>query len=223
MQKSALAIIVPYRDRAEHWAKFLPFMRRRFFRAGINALIIRIDQADDLPFNRGALLNVGAHYARANCPNAALCFHDVDMLPATFVDYALHGQPFRHLASACSQFGHKMPMREYFGGVTMAEQNAFWQSGGYPWDFWGWGAEDDAFCVRAKPLGIDWTHGLVFESMRHDRHINGGLLNKNEQRLKSVRAGGGTRAGDIAPEYTAEQREGFVLVSVDLSQLPPPF
>ena len=58
-----LGIIVPYRDRADHLDEFL-FEATRFFatdpvNAGISPRFLIIEQAPGLPFNRGALKNVG--------------------------------------------------------------------------------------------------------------------------------------------------------------------
>ena len=58
-----LGIIVPYRDRADHLDEFLSEMMRFFaadpINAGISPRFLIVEQAPGLPFNRGALLNVG--------------------------------------------------------------------------------------------------------------------------------------------------------------------
>ncbi len=56
-----LGIIVPYRDRADHLDEFL--LRGHAFvdpvNAGISPRFLIVEQAAGLPFNRGALINVG--------------------------------------------------------------------------------------------------------------------------------------------------------------------
>ena len=73
-----LAIIVPYRDREEHLARFVPHMDK--FLSDIDYKIFVIEQDNDKPFNRGWLLNVGYKIAEKQGYDS-FCFHDVDMLP----------------------------------------------------------------------------------------------------------------------------------------------
>jgi hypothetical protein len=58
-----LGIIVPYRDRTDHLDEFLSETTRSFatdpVNAGISPRFLIVEQAPGLPFNRGALLNVG--------------------------------------------------------------------------------------------------------------------------------------------------------------------
>mgnify|MGYP003153103524 FL=1 len=54
-----LAIIVPYRNREEHLARFVPHMEEFLSDKDIEYKIFVIEQDNDKPFNRGWLLNVG--------------------------------------------------------------------------------------------------------------------------------------------------------------------
>jgi N-terminal region of glycosyl transferase group 7 len=61
-----LGIIVPYRDRKQHLDVFLPYMRN-FFRTDnlnskISCRILIVEQIPGLPFNRGAIKNIGFAY-----------------------------------------------------------------------------------------------------------------------------------------------------------------
>ena len=58
-----LAIIVPYRDREEHLARFVPHMDKFLSERNIKHKIFVIEQLNDRPFNRGWLLNVGYRIA----------------------------------------------------------------------------------------------------------------------------------------------------------------
>lgn len=74
-------IIVPYRDRAEHLAKFIEHYK------GVLPIYV-IEQADGKPFNRAKLLNVGflefgRYYDYA-------IYHDVDMLAENFEAYSIY-------------------------------------------------------------------------------------------------------------------------------------
>ena len=82
--KKKLAIIVPYRDRSTHLNTFISYMKS--YLKDYTYEIIVIEQADNQPFNRGKLLNIGAKYAIDNGFDY-LCFHDVDMIPIN-ADYS---------------------------------------------------------------------------------------------------------------------------------------
>ena len=90
---SRLAVIVPYRDRAEHLALFVPYMRQ--YLAHLPFDIFVVEQTDGKPFNRAKLLNAGFDQVS---PRYAYCaFHDVDMLPVN-ADYSMSPDPM-HLAA----------------------------------------------------------------------------------------------------------------------------
>ena len=89
-----LAIVVPYRDREEHLAQFVPhlvtyFERDRFAKA-IPYEIHIAEQAPGKPFNRGAMKNAGFSLAHRNADYVV--FHDVDYLPI-WADYSRVRQP----------------------------------------------------------------------------------------------------------------------------------
>jgi len=90
----SIAIIVPYRNREAHLQTFLSHMKR-FLNLDDDELskkiiILIVEQADSLPFNRGWLFNVGSHIVTQESgllspfmlgPAKTLILHDVDMLP----------------------------------------------------------------------------------------------------------------------------------------------
>ena len=87
-----LGIIAPYRKRPGHLRRFkehiLEYLKDYDFE------LIVVEQADDLPFNRGKLLNVGFKTAvRKQCDYVV--FHDLDMLPID-VDYS-YSVSYTHL------------------------------------------------------------------------------------------------------------------------------
>jgi hypothetical protein len=71
-----LALIVPYRDRPAHLVEFAPHMES--FLKDIEFRLMLIEQADNKPFNRGKLLNIGFTLAREEA--SWMCFHDVDII-----------------------------------------------------------------------------------------------------------------------------------------------
>ena len=96
MVKNKIGIVVPYRNRREHLNHFIPSISNHLKKQKIPYEIIVVEQADDKPFNRGKLLNIGVERAKKlKCTYVAL--HDVDMLPMD-VDYSYVNRP-THLAT----------------------------------------------------------------------------------------------------------------------------
>ncbi len=191
MVKTGMRIIVPYRDRAKHLAKFLKFM---------NYDILIVEQADDKPFNRGKLLNIGV----LESPEIKyFALHDVDMLPVK-ADYSLPTFPTL-LATKAEQFKYKMPFPEYFGGVVLITAEHMKQCNGYHNEFWGWGGEDDNFRARVlATVGTIHHREGIYNSLPHDRIINPVLHKKNVMLLKS---GTGIENGLSNCEYKIISRE----------------
>lgn len=114
--------------------------------------IFVIEQADDKPFNRGKLLNVGYNYAlKSGCDY--FVFHDVDMLPKN-VDYSYSDIPL-HLATNLQDEDFETIFFDYFGGVTMFTKEHFETINGFSNEYWGWGFEDDDLLVRCIKSNLD--------------------------------------------------------------------
>ena len=89
-----LGVIVPYRKRPTHLRKFRESISE--YLKDYDYDLIVVEQSDDLPFNRGKLLNIGFKTAlRKQCDYVV--FHDIDMLPVD-VDYSYSEVPL-HLAT----------------------------------------------------------------------------------------------------------------------------
>jgi N-terminal domain of galactosyltransferase/N-terminal region of glycosyl transferase group 7 len=149
-----MTIIVPYRDRPEHLAQFIPHMRAFL----PDAKIVVVEQADDKPFNRAKLLNIGV----LECPDDAYAFHDVDKLPVK-ANYSYPQWP-RQIAP------NPFQTQSYFGGVTLFNHNDFYQVNGFSNHFWGWGGEDNElmFQVHRCRMRATWDIG-EFIDLPHPR------------------------------------------------------
>lgn len=159
---SDFAIIVPYRDRMAHLRSFVPHMYKRFKRSPI----FIIEQGDDKPFNRGALLNIGFQLFGVQYPYSA--FHDIDMLPFK-ADYSFPSCP-THLATKVSQFKYRMPSPDYFGGVVLFNKEDYIKCGGFSNNFWGWGGEDNEICNHITSIGMRIERRVCsYESLYHLR------------------------------------------------------
>jgi hypothetical protein len=133
-----LGIIVPYRDRRQHLDIFIPRMRE-FFRANpeIDYRILVVEQSAGLPFNRGAIKNIGYLYLAASVDY--VCFHDVDLLPIS-ADYRRGNNP-----AMVALYGLERSvefLKQLFGGVVILEKDHFEQANGFSNKYWGWGFED---------------------------------------------------------------------------------
>jgi N-terminal domain of galactosyltransferase/N-terminal region of glycosyl transferase group 7 len=211
MTDKKFCFIVPYRDRAEHLAKFVPHYKGIF----PDVPIFVIEQHDNKPFNRGKLLNVGTLIHGLDFDY--FCLSDVDMyvVPET-ADYSYPKNP-THLAAQCSQFGYKMPYNDYFGGVNLFSNDQFTSVNGFSNCMWGWGAEDDL--LLRDFLRLKYTierRQCRFECADHPRHMNQVLYRRN---LNLLTRGRLERDGLIDCTYSitsTEFNENYTLIKVKL-------
>jgi predicted glycosyltransferase involved in capsule biosynthesis len=178
-----LSIVVPYRNREQHLAQFIPFMEEYLKHLSngkdYESRIVIVEQDDEKPFNRGKLLNIGFAESK-DCDY--FCFHDVDMLPVNS-DYSPVDSP-THMAAEAEQFGWKLPYDGYFGGVTMFDKESFEKINGYANEYWGWGAEDDDILTRCSIMKVPtFRKPGRYRSLAHERVISNDLYTKNLDKL----------------------------------------
>ena len=155
--KKKLAIIVPYRDRSTHLNTFISYMES--YLKDYTYEIIVIEQADNQPFNRGKLLNIGAKYAIDNGFDY-MCFHDVDMLPIN-ADYSYPKEPTSLVSELENKEGNIF--FKYFGGITLFNVEDFVVVNGYSNNYWGWGYEDDDLFYRVTHSGLFFDSEMIGE------------------------------------------------------------
>lgn len=182
-----LAILIPYRDRAEHLSVFLKLFPQRInlgrSKNPIDYEIFIIEQDNQKLFNRGMLLNIG--FALTKDKFDYFCFHDVDMIPLS-ADYSYPYLP-THLAFNVSQFKETLntglPYRHYFGGVSLFNKSDLIKINGFSNGYWGWGSEDDDLLVRCVKNGLRWTRRIgTYESLPHPKIRNPDPIDKNTLR-----------------------------------------
>lgn len=146
-------IIVPYRNRPDHLTAFIKHMSAYL----PGADIVVVEQADNKPFNRAKLLNVG--FLETN-PDF-FCAHDVDHLPLS-LDYS----PKIGVTQLASS---QIQLHGFLGGVTMFDNKTFRKVGGYDNDFFH-RAEDNSLMFNLSRLGIPVINRFgVFDLQPHPR------------------------------------------------------
>jgi len=157
MQRNKLGIIVPYRNRYEHFAQFHDHINMYLSKKGIDYKLIIVEQDNASSFNRGMLCNIGFKEAIKQKCNYVV-FHDVDMLPIE-VDYSYSAHPI-HLAT------DELPFDGYFGGITLFPTETFQKINGFSNRYWGWGFEDDDLRYRCIKNGVKLEE--VVEKVEHN-------------------------------------------------------
>ena len=174
-----LTIIVPYRDRESHLRQFVPHVRAYFARdkgdREIPYSVIVVEQEPGLPFNLGALRNIGFLLAG---DSDYVCFHDVDYLPiwadyswcdvpTAIVWYGAERRPIRLADPSAGVFERNL--NDFFSAAVLIPNYLFRQVNGYSNDYWGWGREDVDLKRRFTTSGISVGRRKgTFMPLHHD-------------------------------------------------------
>ena len=147
----SLAVVIPYRDRQDHLAQLLPVLTATLREQQLRHRIIVVEQATAGPFNRGRLLNIGAHHA---APAADYyCLHDVDAVPVR-ANYLCPSQPLRLVTKIVTAGGESQRPDHYFSGAVSIRKEQMFAANGFSNEYWGWGKEDDDFFFRLLMTGL---------------------------------------------------------------------
>ena len=139
-------VVIPYRDRQAHLdvalARFKEFP------------VVVVEQCDDLPFNRGSLLNVGFNAAVRRFNATRVLLHDVDLIPDDTL-LKMYSEPWpMPVVHFGARFRRYNDSPKYFGGVHGFSVPHF---PGYPNGFFGWGGEDDALLKRVSRRNVTYA------------------------------------------------------------------
>jgi len=183
-----VAIIIPYRDRADHLRTLLFNLHSLLPRQQLDYGIYIVEQNGAEAFNRAMLFNVGAAEALKQYDYQCFIFHDVDLMPEDDRNiYSCPVQP-RHMSVAIDTFGYQLPYDGIFGGVSAMKVEHFRQVNGFSNKYWGWGAEDDDMRNRlvSKKLYISRYPANIarYKMLTHTKNKN-----LNPDRFKMLYSG----------------------------------
>nr|XP_034329667.1 beta-1,4-N-acetylgalactosaminyltransferase bre-4 isoform X1 [Crassostrea gigas] len=145
--RERVAILIPFRNRGNHLRILLNNLHPILYRQQLGYTIYVLKQADEKPFNRGKLFNIGYKEAK-KFNHTCFVFHDVDLIPEN--DKILYGcvRSPMHLSRAVDTFNYKLPYKNMLGGVAAWKTREFEQVNGWSNLFVNWGGEDDDLSCR---------------------------------------------------------------------------
>jgi hypothetical protein len=157
--------IIPYRDRAEHKEFFTVYMKHVLEDIPkTDYEIYFVEQKNTLPFNRGAMKNIGFLALKYKYPNhyknITFVFNDVDTVPYSknVIDYETTPGVVKHY------YGFKFAL----GGIFSIKGEDFERTNGFP-NFWSWGGEDNYMQKRVEYSGLYIDRSVFFNIL--DKNI----------------------------------------------------
>jgi len=157
--------IIPYRDRKEHKEFFSVYIKHVLEDIPkTDYEIYYVEQKNTLPFNRGAMKNIGFLAIKYKYPdhykNITFVFNDVDTLPYSknIIDYETTPGIVKHF------YGFKFAL----GGIFSIRGEDFERTNGFP-NFWSWGGEDNYMQKRVEYVGLYIDRSLFFNIL--DKNI----------------------------------------------------
>ena len=175
-----IIFIVPYRNRKTHkmfFSKYMTFLLDTSSNKEDYEIYFS-HQADQRPFNRGGIKNIGFLDMKQKYPseykNITFVFNDIDTVPFNNIfNYDTIQGTVKHF------YGFKYAL----GGIVSMKGSDFELINGYP-NFWGWGMEDAILQQRCEKhqITIDRSHFYPIGSPEILHLFDGvsRIINKNE-------------------------------------------
>ena len=160
-----IVFIIPYRDRVEHKEFFTVYMKHVLEDIPkTDYEIYFVEQKNTLPFNRGAMKNIGFLALKYKYPNdyknITFVFNDVDTVPYSknIINYDTTPGVVKHY------YGFKFAL----GGIFSIKGEDFERTNGFP-NFWAWGGEDNYMQKRVEYAGLYIDRSVFFNIL--DKNI----------------------------------------------------
>ncbi len=156
----SVLFIIPYRDRQEQLSFFKRHMKYILSDSDESYHILVVHQNDTRPFNRGAMKNIGAIYAKQKWPDAyptmTLVFNDVDVAPLEkgLISYSTLPSIVKHF------YGFTYTL----GGIVSIRGADFERMRGFP-NLWAWGFEDNVMQVRCETARLNIDRSTFYPIM----------------------------------------------------------
>ena len=148
-------------------------------------------------FNRGWGLNVGARI----CNGDILVFSDCDILiPFNDLKYAVEiskkfeavdpkGTLYQVEDNVPDPFlyrGNKRAYLNFAGGMMLMQRSKFFEIGGWPEEFMGWGCEDNVMCLKIAEFTNSTSVDLTLFHLYHESADTGEGYKRNLKILKDI-------------------------------------
>ena len=160
-----IVFIIPYRDRAEHKEFFSVYMKHVLEDIPkTDYEIYYVEQKNTLPFNRGAMKNIGFLAIKYKYPDhykdISFVFNDIDTVPYSknIINYETTRGVVKHY------YGFKFAL----GGIFSIKGSDYETTNGFP-NFWSWGGEDNYMQKRAQQAGLVIDRSCFFNIL--DKNI----------------------------------------------------
>jgi hypothetical protein len=160
-----IVFIIPYRDRVEHKEFFGVYMKHVLEDIPkTDYEIYYAEQKNTLPFNRGAMKNIGFLAIKYKYPNhykdISFVFNDIDTVPYSknIINYETTRGVVKHY------YGFKFAL----GGIFSIKGSDYETTNGFP-NFWSWGGEDNYMQKRAQQAGLVIDRSCFFNIL--DKNI----------------------------------------------------
>lgn len=155
-----IKICIPYRDMPRCLFRMMSVLETAVDITDIDITII--EQTDDgRRFNLGKIINVGFDlYQQESTDKWTYMFHPIDLFAIGGFEYYLSSNKEMNTVGLPALSINTIGEHRFYR-AAMFSPNLFTSINGYPNEFWGWGAEDDAFFTRLKIMGIKLPHTCI--------------------------------------------------------------
>ena len=240
--RSRVLIIVPYRNRSEQLAIFVPELSHFLSEQELEYKLVVVEHSGMAKFNKGSLINIGFLEAENIYHNKlpgqdtayfdCVVVHDIDLLPIVSANsYDCLQTPdigAWMLSTAIEKYNWSLPGISAVGGVGVTTRTVFMKANGWSNRYFGWGGEDNDFFTRLHAVGSP-MHKRSTELGRYrslqDGHYRSPGRAENPYSLLRLVGVVLHREGLNSVQYRRLRREtknGYDLVSVELWQLEDP-